>query len=403
MKTIQGTYADAKIYAKNIEEKALKQIQDICDDIYSADSKIAIMPDCHMGNGCVIGTTMTLSYGVIPSLVGVDIGCGMLTIKLNVKEIDFLKLDTVIKNNVPSGFAIRNKPSVFSAITGIHHLRCFDKLKNVNRLDLAIGSLGGGNHFIEMNEGADGSKYLVIHSGSRNLGHQVCSYYQRLAYEKKKEKMIKHKEKVINYIKIHFDKKEIEKYIKDVNKRYDYKKLKIEKCPLMGKDFEDYIHDMEIVQKYAMLNRLAIGHEILKQMGWLNKEINRFETIHNYIDTENMILRKGAVSAQKGEKILIPLNMRDGSIIAIGKGNPDWNYSAPHGAGRIMSRNEAMKKLDLNEFKETMSSVWSTSVCETTMDESPMAYKPKEDILSVIEDTADIVEIIKPIYNYKAH
>ena len=399
---IRGKVSNAKVYATNIEDLALQQIQEMCNNFYSFGSKIAIMPDAHAGKGCTIGTTMTISNRVVPNLVGVDIGCGMLTYKLNVEEIDFAKLDEVIKKHVPSGFAVRQKVGVFGAITGIHNLKCFDKLKNVERLDLAVGSLGGGNHFIEMNEGTDGSKYLVIHSGSRNLGHQVCSHYQNLAYEKRKEEMIKCRER---YLRIAQGvlKEQREEVIKNIHKIYNIKKINKDTCYLTGEDFNDYIHDMKIVQKYATLNRIQIGYEILKHMDWLDKEISHFETIHNYIDTENMILRKGAISAQKREKVLIPLNMRDGSIIAIGKGNEDWNCSAPHGAGRIMSRNEAMKKLNLDEFKETMSNVWTSSVCKSTMDEAPMAYKPKEDIISVVEDTVDIVEIIKPIYNYKAH
>ena len=366
MLELKGEYNDAKVFTENIDEGTLSQIVAICNEEFTKDLKIRIMPDTHVGKGSVIGTTMTIEDKVVPNLVGVDVGCGMSVAKLDLKteNLDFSQLDKVIRTHVPSGFNIRNKLHPFykevdwgGIITPI----------DFNRAKRSIGTLGGGNHFIEVNQGKDDSIYLVIHSGSRNLGKQVAENYQKQAFE----------ELSLKYSK--------------VNKNLAY---------LEGQSFNDYINDMNIAQKYASLNRKAMISEIVKHMDW--GIIEQWESIHNFIDTEKMILRKGATSAQSGEKLLIPINMRDGSIIAIGKGNPDWNYSAPHGAGRLMSRSKAKNTVKLEDFKKTMKDVWTTSVQQSTIDESPFAYKSMEEIISNISDTVDITDIIKPLYNFKA-
>jgi tRNA-splicing ligase RtcB len=364
---IKGKYNNAIVYTVNLEPGAAEQIKALCDQEFVKNSKIRIMPDVHSGIGCTIGTTMTIEDKVVPNLVGVDIGCGMEVVKLENSRIELQKLDKLIYNKIPCGFSIRDKEHRFNDEIDLNQLKCKDKV-NLKRARLSIGTLGGGNHFIEVDKDSEGSLYLVIHSGSRHLGKEVASLYQEEAY------------------------KSLNKYSKsDIPKALAY---------VAGELFDDYIHDMKIVQRFADLNRKAMAQEIIK--GMKLKVASSFTTIHNYIDTENMILRKGAVSAQRGEILLIPINMRDGSLICIGKGNPEWNFSAPHGAGRIMSRRQAKSSLTLTQFKETMKDIYTTSVNKDTLDECPLAYKPMEEIVDNIGDTVEIIDNIKPIYNFKA-
>jgi tRNA-splicing ligase RtcB len=374
MLEIKGKYNTAKVFTHNLEDEAMAQIRELCDQKFAEGSIIRIMPDAHAGAGCVIGTTMTIKNKVVPNLVGVDIGCGMETIKLMEKDIDFRKLDQVIHSYIPAGFDIRKKEHKYVTKANLDSLLC-KKHVNLERARLSIGTLGGGNHFIEVNQGKDGSLYLVVHTGSRHLGKQVAEYYQNLAYSE-----------LIGRFK---GKKE-ESSAK-INKSLAY---------LEGKSLKDYLYDMKIVQQYAVLNRQAIVDEIINKMGF--EVVERFTTIHNYIDLGNMILRKGAISARKNEKVLIPINMRDGSLICFGKGNKDWNYSAPHGAGRIMSRRKAKKVISLNEYKESMTGIYSSTVNKSTLDECALAYKPMEEIIANIRDTVEIFDIIKPLYNFKA-
>ncbi|NLZ66324.1 MAG: RtcB family protein [Clostridiaceae bacterium] len=364
---IEGKYNTAKVFVDEIEEGARLQIKTMLDQPFVENSKIRVMPDVHAGAGSTIGTTMTIRDKVVPNLVGVDIGCGMLTSKIKVRKIDFSTLDTVIRCKIPSGFSIRNKAHEYVKYVDVNKLKIRrngknDKKLNIKRAERSIGTLGGGNHFIEINQDENNDLYLVIHTGSRNIGNQVASLYQREAM-----KMTPHQPKSLAYLE--------------------------------GEKYSDYLHDMKIMQEYAVYNRLAIRDIIVESMGW--EIIDEFTTIHNYVDLKNMILRKGAVSAQKGEKILIPLNMRDGSLIAIGKGNPDWNYSAPHGAGRVLSRTEAKRVLSLENFKKSMSQVYSTSINKQTIDESPEAYKDKSIVTDNIHDSAEIIAHLKPLYNFK--
>ena len=382
---------DIKIYATTLEDVAFEQIKELGEFEPYQDSKIRIMPDCHAGAGCTIGTTMEIKEKITPNLVGVDIGCGMLTVKLKETDIDLQKLDAVINEFVPNGFNIHSEPKAEFE---------FDKLiaKNLNigRAKLSIGSLGGGNHFIEVGKNEKGDLYLVIHSGSRNIGGQVAKYYQDIAIGNLTDNS-KEREELIERLKKEGKQNEIGKELKKLKKPIINKDL----AYLTGADFDNYMHDMELMQKFAVLNRRTMANIILEKAELT--EVVAFETIHNYIDFKRMILRKGAVSAEKGEVLLIPINMRDGSIIAKGKGNEDWNYSAPHGAGRLMGRKEAHRQLDFDEFKEQMKDVYSTSVLSETLDEAPNAYKPMNEILEAIKDTVDVIEVIKPIYNFKAH
>jgi RNA-splicing ligase RtcB len=383
---------EIKIFAKTIEYDVFEQVKKLGNYEAYHDSKIRIMPDCHVGKGCTIGTTMTIKDKVTPNLVGVDIGCGMLTIKLKSKNINFKKLDNIINNKIPHGTNIHNqsiRDFDFSTLKSL-------KFLNISRAAKSIGSLGGGNHFIELNTGSDGELYLVIHSGSRNIGNQVAKYYQNLAWSFANEiKTIR--ENLIIDMKIKGDHDKIQKALKNI------KKLKANKdlAHLEGLNFNNYLFDINIIQKYATLNRNTIADIIIKEMQWC--EEFRFETIHNYIDINKMILRKGAVSSEKGELLLIPINMYDGSIIAKGKGNPDWNYSAPHGAGRLMSRGKAKVELNLDEFKNQMKDIYTTSVGKSTLDEAPNAYKSITEIIEMIQPTVNIIDIIKPIYNFKSH
>jgi len=380
-----------KVFAETFEYEAYEQIKALTNYEPYLGSKIRIMPDAHAGKGCTVGTTMTITDKVTPNLVGVDIGCGMLTIKLRETEIDFERLDNVIKNFIPSGFNVHDKKKVDFEFSG---LRCFDKV-DIQRAALSLGSLGGGNHFIEVNRGKDGL-YLVIHSGSRKLGGDLCKYYQDKAFASLSE-MGRVKADLVERLKREGREKDIDSEMKKIHKPSANKDL----AHLMGKDFEDYMNDMAVVQRFAYTNRATMAKIILENMG-LSEEA-RFDTIHNYIDFSRKILRKGAISAEKGEIILIPLNMRDGSLICLGKGNPDWNYSAPHGAGRILSRSKAKEALSMTEFERSMEGIYTTSVGKETLDEAPQAYKSADEIIKLIEPTADILDIIKPLYNFKAH
>ncbi|GKX65957.1 RNA-splicing ligase RtcB [Clostridium sp. TW13] len=402
---IKGKYNTAKVFTDNIEKEAVDQIIELCNQSFTEGCKVRIMPDTHKGASCVIGFTADLGDKVIPNIVGVDIGCGMLTVNLGKVQIDLEKLDNIIHQHVPSGMNVHEGRMV--KFPELQNLKCYRNLKKTKRIERSIGTLGGGNHFIEINEGSDGTKYLVIHSGSRNLGTQVADMYQNLAIDlcSGKEDYFIKRDKIIEEYKKEGRRKEIQGALLALKRLYDELKPSYAKelCFLSGKYKEDYLYDMDICQQYATLNRNTMADIILKRL--LNKgfeEFESFSTIHNYINFKDNIIRKGSVSAYKGEKLLIPLNMRDGSILAIGKGNEDWNYSAPHGAGRVMSRTKAKEKVCLEEFKASMEGVYTTSVSENTIDEAPMVYKPKEEIINNILETVDIIEIIKPIYNFKA-
>lgn len=391
-----------KIFTQNIEQEALDQINTLMEQPAFSDCKVRIMPDVHAGAGCVIGFTADLGDKVIPNIVGVDIGCGMLTVDLGEIDIDYEKLDKVIRGKVPCGRNVHEGRKV--CFPDLQNLRCYRELKDARRLERSIGTLGGGNHFIEIDEGTDGAKYLVIHTGSRNLGKQVADYYQNLAVDlmRGKDKLYAKQEKLIAEYKAAGRRSEIQAAIKELHRSFEAKDLDIPKdlCYLTGKYREDYLHDMRICQDYAFLNRAIISDLIITEMGWT--PITNFETIHNYIEFDTNMVRKGAISAKKGEKLLIPINMRDGCILGVGKGNDDWNQSAPHGAGRIMSRMKAREVVSLDEFRDSMSGIYTTSVSTETIDEAPMVYKPMDEIIENIKDTVDILEIIKPVYNFKA-
>lgn len=395
---LNGKYNTAKVYATIIDDDSSRQIIELCSQKFTEGEKIRIMPDVHAGAGCTIGTTMTVSDKIVPNLVGVDIGCGMETVRLKETHIELQKLDKLIYAKIPSGFNIRSKPHRYAEKIDLAKLRCFERI-NADRAEKSLGTLGGGNHFIEADKGSDGSIYIVIHSGSRHLGLETAKYYQNEGYRQLNRSSQKEINELIAEMKAQGREKQIQKELKKLEnvKRTDIPK---HLAYVEGKLFDDYIHDMKIVQEYAMLNRQAMMDEIIKGMGLHVTE--QFTTVHNYIDTENMILRKGAVSAQAGEKLLIPINMRDGSLICIGKGNPEWNCSAPHGAGRLMSRSEAKQSFTVSEYKKQMNGIFTTSVNQSTLDECPMAYKNMNAILDNIGETADVADIIKPIYNFKA-
>ena len=394
---------DLKIFTNNIEQEAINQIDLLLEQEPFKNCKVRIMPDVHAGAGCVIGFTADLGDKVIPNIVGVDIGCGMLCVELGKIDIDLKKFDEVVNENVPAGRNIREQE--IKDYEPINELYCLRELKETKKFNRAIGTLGGGNHFIELDKDEEGNKYLVIHTGSRNMGNQVANYYQNLAIElcSGKEEMIKEKEKIIKTFKEQGRKQEIQNALKELEKKYKNNKPDIPKelCYLEGKYREMYLHDMNICQRYATINRGEIAKTILKEYGIYSNQ-NYFETRHNYISFEDNIVRKGAITANKGERVIIPINMRDGSIIAIGKGNDDWNNSAPHGAGRIMSRRKAKETFQLEEFERSMEGVYTTSVVEETIDEAPFVYKPMQEIIDNIKDTVDIEKIIKPIYNFKA-
>lgn len=404
---INGKYNKALVYCDDIEEDAARQIKSVCDLYIFKDQKLRIMPDCHSGKGCVIGFTSELPSVIVPSLIGVDIGCGMLVVYLGKREIDFEKLDAFIRNNIPSGFEIADSidPGVSETFISEVNRICELTHTEANRQLRSLGTLGGGNHFIEINANAEDDKFLVIHTGSRNFGLQVAEYYQKRAMH--------YCERIKKRLKLERD-QALKKIRKQKNKALEAEiQMAFEKTMepyhvsnqlafLEGEDRDAYLRDMKFAQQYASLNRIIIARKLC---GFLECDFEsqmHFETVHNYINFDDHMIRKGAVSAQKGEKLIIPINMRDGSILAVGKGNPDYNYSAPHGAGRLLSRKRALERLSLTDFQNEMKGIYSSSVTEKTLDESPMAYKPIHMILKHIEETVEVIEIIKPLYNFKA-
>lgn len=393
---LKGKYGLATVYASVVDEASLSQVVELLNQPYAAGSKIRMMPDIHAGVGCTIGTTMTIYDKVCPNLVGVDIGCGMETVKIRERQIDWEKLDSVIRSRVPSGFNIHAKEHEFASQIDLNELFCSDRV-DIHRAYRSIGTLGGGNHFIEADRADDGSIYIVVHSGSRHLGVEIANYYQNKAYRA----VTSHKDeiqKIIRLLKQTGREREIESYVKNIYAKHSETPKNL--AYVEGELFDSYIHDMRIAQRFAKLNRIAITETIIDEMGFHVEE--RFTTIHNYIDTDKMILRKGAVSAQAGERLLIPINMRDGSLLCTGKGNSEWNFSAPHGAGRIMSRSAAKEMFTVQEFEKQMCGVYTTSVGRNTLDECPMAYKSINDIVENIEPTVTIDAVIKPVYNFKA-
>ncbi len=398
MKEIKGQVNTALCYAKVIEDAAVEQIQRMCDYPFTEGSRIRIMPDVHAGKGCTIGTTMTVRDKAVPNVVGVDIGCGMYTVNLGKAEINMEQMDAAA-HFIPSGTEVwEGRKERFNLLD----LRCYRELKDVNRLERSLGTLGGGNHFIEIDQSADGTKYLIIHSGSRNLGKQVAEHYQRLAVDlnKGKEEYFRKKDALIAEYKAAGRRSEIQAALKKIKWENKETTIPEDLCFVYGQYLEDYLHDVEICQRFARRSREFMAEVILGRLG-LEAE-DAFHTVHNYIDTDEMILRKGAIAAHEGERVLIPINMRDGSVLAVGRGNLEWNFSAPHGAGRIMSRTDAKERLDLDEYRREMAGIYTTSVSMKTLDEAPMAYKSLSDIIDVIRESVDVIEVLKPIYNFKA-
>ena len=398
MDVIKGKVATAISYAKQIDEKAKAQIARMCDYDFTAGSKIRIMPDVHAGKGCTIGTTMTVTDKVVPNIVGVDIGCGMYTVRLETDNIDFERWDEAA-HFVPSGRNVWEKAQLAFDLQQIH---CYSDLKNKKWIENSVGTLGGGNHFIEIDQAKDGTYYLVIHTGSRNLGKQVAELYQELAIDLNvgKASYLEQRENLIQQLKASGRQNEIQSALKKLADNRRNTSIPEDLCYVYGEHMKKYLHDVELCQQFAKLNRETIAKVLLERTGVTGAD--GFHTIHNYIDTKEMILRKGAIAAHKGEKVLIPINMRDGSVLAIGKGNPEWNFSAPHGAGRIMSRMQAKAQLSIDDYKKAMDGVYTTSISQDTLDEAPMAYKSLSDILDVIGDTVDIIDVMKPVYNFKA-
>lgn len=397
---IKGKMNTALCYAKVVDDGAIDQIRRMCDYPLTDGSRIRIMPDVHAGKGCTIGTTMTVTDKACPNIVGVDIGCGMYTVRINEKDIDFEKVDAAA-HYIPSGMNVWEGRIERFDLT---NLRCYRSLRDAKRLERSLGTLGGGNHFIEIEKASDGTFYLVIHSGSRNLGKQVAELYQNLAVDLHmgKEEYFNKRDEIIRTYKEQGRRAEIQKALKELDHEFHAKALTVppDLCWLYGSFLDDYLHDVEICQRFAKRSREKMAEILLERSGLTGTD--GFHTIHNYIDTDEMILRKGAIAAHEGERVLIPINMCDGSVLAAGRGNLEWNYSAPHGAGRLMSRTEAKKALNMDDYKASMAGIYTTSVSESTIDEAPMAYKSLEDIMDVIRDTVDIIDIMKPVYNFKA-
>lgn len=397
MKIVEGNYTNAIVYSDTAEESALGQVQALCNQPFAKDSKIRLMPDIHAGKGCTIGTTMTYTDKICPNIVGVDISCGMLVVQLKEKRVNLPELDSCIRKNVPAGYRqIRKKPHKFARDSRIDELIGYPG--DYMYCQRSIGSCGAGNHFVELDKDEDGNLYLVIHSGSRNAGSNICKWYQDKAYKALKKQYQSGIDIIIKYYLESGETNKIQEAInmyKEVVDEPIYELSYVE-----GELLDNYLHDMKILQHYADLNRKAMAEVIMSELGL--HEVDSFTTVHNYVDVENKIIRKGAVSAQHGERLIIPMNMRDGSLICIGKGNGNWNYSAPHGAGRLMSRAEARQSFTVSAFKKSMEGIFTTSVGADTLDECPMVYKPMEEIVSQIHDTVDIEKTIKPIYNFKA-
>lgn len=395
---IQGKFGEAKIFTDNIEPEAITDIYKVLNSPVAINANMRIMPDVHKGMSFPIGTTMKITDKVIPNGVSVDIGCGMLVQTLKDTHVELGKLDKIIHANVPAGFSIHQKAHRWANDTRISELRCKDHLPNMHKFHLAVGTLGGGNHFIELNKDETGQLFLVIHTGSRNLGKQIADYYQQKAYDVMKSKRVSDLTEILDNLKKTGRVDEIDAAIKYFHSNNPEPEKAMAYCE--GQLMDDYLHDMAIAQEYASLNRKAIADIIQRGMGW--KVDDEFQTIHNYIDMDTKILRKGAVRAEKGEILIIPANMKDGSMICVGKGNEDYNYSAPHGCGRLMSRKKAKETFGMDEFRKSMEGIYTTCVNKDTLDESPMSYKPMQEIIDNIGDTVDIVNIIKPIYNFKA-
>ena len=396
---VAGRYNTAKIFTDNADSESISQVVELCNQPYTAGSQIRMMPDIHAGAGCTIGTTMTIKDKISPNLVGVDIGCGMLTVRIQEREVDFKKLDEVINREIPSGFSIHSTP-VPSAARIQPLLKQIRANVDINRALCSIQSLGGGNHFIELDKDNEGALYLIVHTGSRHLGVEIAKYYQEAGYKALNVTSTAEIKSLVSALKEAGRQQEIAFALAQYKADHETNIPK-SLAYVEGNLLADYLNDAHIARKFAEINRSAIAGAIVSAMEW--HQIECFETIHNYIDLDQMVLRKGAVSSKKGERLLIPINMRDGCLICIGKGNPDWNYSAPHGAGRLMSRAQAKDSLNLNEFKREMEGVYSTSVCRATLDEAPIAYKNMDEILANIKPTATVEKIIKPIYNFKAH
>ncbi|MCI9194464.1 MAG: RtcB family protein [Angelakisella sp.] len=395
---VSGKYNSAKIFTDVVDQASIAQVILLCSQEFAQGSCIRMMPDIHAGAGCTVGTTMTIRDKVVPNLVGVDIGCGMETVRLRERHLELQQLDKYIRQRIPSGFSIRDKAHRYMEKVDLSALRCY-KSVNPLRAEKSLGTLGGGNHFIEVDRDEDGDLYLVIHSGSRHLGLEVANFYQNEAYQRLNGSSRADAEALVAQLKAEGRDKEIQKALKALKST---KRTSVPK-PLayaQGELFDDYIHDMAIVQQFAALSRQAMVDELLR--GLKLHAQDSFTTIHNYIDMEAMVLRKGAVSAKEGERLLIPINMRDGSLICVGKGNPDWNCSAPHGAGRLMSRADAKHSFTVSQFKKEMDGIYTTSVGKSTLDECPMAYKTMSDIVDNIGETARIEKIIRPVYNFKA-
>ena len=409
---VKGKYNTAKLFTDTADDTTIAQVTNLMNQPSVSGARVRIMPDCHAGAGCVIGTTMTISDKVIPNLVGVDIGCGMLATKLREKRIDLPKFDSVSQAEVPAGMKMRTVPHSLADEIDVKELTCYRKANcrvSEDVFRLSLGTLGGGNHFWELDRDEEGNIWLVVHTGSRRSGKDVAEYYQRLAYEhlnivgeKYKEILAEKREAFIGQMKAEGREKEISKLLPKWQASQGKPSITVpyEVAWCEGPMFDDYIHDMKIMQEYARLNRRIITEVILKKCKL--HAVEQFETVHNYIDTDHMILRKGSVSAGSGEKLLIPINMRDGALICIGKGNDDWNQSAPHGAGRLMSRTEARNSISMKDYMESMAGIYTTIVNKGTLDESPMAYKPIDEIMANIEPTAEIISHIRPIYNFKA-
>jgi len=397
---IKGKISTAVCYAAVVEEEAVEQIRRMCDYEFTGGSQIRIMPDVHAGKGCTIGTTMTITDKAVPNIVGVDIGCGMYTVELGKIDVDFAKVDAAA-HFIPGGRDVWEGRTERFELTA---LRCYRNLKDTRRLERSLGTLGGGNHFIEIDTAADGTKYLVIHSGSRNLGKQTAEYYQALAVDLHagKGEYFEKRDELIRTYKEQGRRGEIQSALRAMEKEWKAKKPEIPEdlCWLYGTYLEDYLHDVEICQRFAARSREKMAEILLERTGMT--ALSSFHTVHNYINTDEKILRKGAVAAHRDELLLIPINMRDGSILARGRGNPEWNFSAPHGAGRIMSRSRAKETLDLAAYRESMAGIYTTSVNEDTIDEAPMAYKSLDDIIDVIRESVDVIEVLKPVYNFKA-
>ncbi len=395
---IEGKHGRAVVYASVIEDEAVEQIRRMCDYDFTENSRIRIMPDVHAGKGCTIGTTMTVTDRAVPNIVGVDIGCGMYTVRLAEKEVDFARVDEAA-HFIPSGMNVWEEPREPFDLTA---LRSYKDMKYTSRLECSLGTLGGGNHFIEIDRAGDGTLYLVIHSGSRNLGKQVAEYYQSLAVDLNAgvEDTARRRTEIIAEYKAAGRESEIQSALLALKEQKKERTLPDDLCYVYGHSFEDYLFDVRICQAFARRSRELMAEILCERAGLTAAE--GFHTVHNYIDTDEMILRKGAIAAHEGEKVLIPINMRDGSVLAVGRGNPEWNFSAPHGAGRILARTGARNSLTMEEYEEAMKGIYTTSVNPGTLDEAPMAYKSLDDIIGVIRDSVDVIEVLKPVYNFKA-